>query len=81
MVFKKRYIGIKINSRGILKEVMEKLGVPEEKFAATCVLVDKLEKVFSKRLKTLSTFRRHFSSRAESDVGDAWTCSTRRLEK
>merc|ERR1711988_63838 len=45
-------IGIKINSRGILKEVMEKLGVPEEKFAATCVLVDKLEKVDLETLKS-----------------------------
>ena len=38
-------VGIKINSRKILTGLMASLGVPEDKFAATCVLVDKLEKV------------------------------------
>lgn len=38
-------VGIKINSRLVIAEVLTSLGVPEEKFAATCVLVDKLEKV------------------------------------
>mmetsp|Transcript_39667 Transcript_39667/g.69705 ORF Transcript_39667/g.69705 Transcript_39667/m.69705 type:complete len:442 (+) Transcript_39667:277-1602(+) len=38
-------VGIKVNSRGVIGEVLTELGVPEEKFAATCVLVDKLEKV------------------------------------
>merc|ERR1712127_841825 len=37
--------GIKVNSRGVIGEVLTELGIPEEKFAATCVLVDKLEKV------------------------------------
>lgn len=38
-------VGIKVNSRGVLAEVLASLGVPPKKFAATCVLVDKLEKV------------------------------------
>ena len=38
-------VGIKVNSRGVIGEVLGELGVPEEKFAGTCVLVDKLEKV------------------------------------
>jgi histidyl-tRNA synthetase len=38
-------VGIKVNSRAVLSEIMTKLGVPAEKHAATCVLVDKLEKV------------------------------------
>jgi len=38
-------VGIKVNSRNVIGEVLTELGVPEEKFAATCVLVDKLEKV------------------------------------
>jgi histidyl-tRNA synthetase len=38
-------VGIKVNSRGVIGEVLRELGVPEEKFAGTCVLVDKLEKV------------------------------------
>ncbi len=32
-------VGIKVNSRQVLAEIMAKLGVPEEKFGATCVLV------------------------------------------
>jgi len=38
-------VGIKINSRLVIAEVLTELGIPEEKFAATCVLVDKLEKL------------------------------------
>ena len=38
-------VGIRVNSRGVIAEVLSGLGVPESKFAATCVLVDKLEKV------------------------------------
>jgi len=38
-------VGLKVNSRAVLAEVLAKMGVPEDKFAATCVLVDKLEKV------------------------------------
>ena len=38
-------VGIKVNSRLVIGEVLTGLGIPEEKFAATCVLIDKLEKV------------------------------------
>lgn len=38
-------VGVKINSRLVIGEVLTELGIPESKFAATCVLVDKLEKV------------------------------------
>lgn len=38
-------VGIKINSRLVISEILTELGIPSEKFAATCVLVDKLEKV------------------------------------
>jgi len=38
-------VGIKVNSRGVIAEVLGELGIPEEKFASVCVLVDKLEKV------------------------------------
>ena len=38
-------VGIKINSRKILTGLMTQLGIPEEKWAPTCVLIDKLEKV------------------------------------
>jgi histidyl-tRNA synthetase len=38
-------VGIKVNSRLVIAEILTELGIPPEKFAATCVLVDKLEKV------------------------------------
>eukprot|EP00668_Euglena_longa_P032521 GGOE01041878.1.p1 GENE.GGOE01041878.1~~GGOE01041878.1.p1 ORF type:complete len:573 (-),score=99.26 GGOE01041878.1:198-1787(-) len=38
-------VGIKVNNRKVLTELMSSLSVPQEKFAATCVLIDKLEKV------------------------------------
>ena len=38
-------VGIKLNSRLVIAEVLTELGIPEEKFAATCVLVDKLDKM------------------------------------
>lgn len=38
-------VGIKVSSRLVVAEVLDELGIPPEKFAATCVLIDKLEKV------------------------------------
>ena len=38
-------VGIKINSRKILQAIVELAEVPTAKFASTCVLIDKLEKV------------------------------------
>ena len=38
-------VGIKLNSRLVIAEVLTELGIPEDKFAATCVLVDKLDKM------------------------------------
>ncbi|KAJ1430931.1 hypothetical protein B484DRAFT_413186 [Ochromonadaceae sp. CCMP2298] len=38
-------VGIKINSRKILNALMASLNIPEERWVAACVLVDKLDKV------------------------------------
>lgn len=38
-------VGIKVNSRIVIADVLTELGIPEHKFAATCVLVDKLDKM------------------------------------
>jgi len=38
-------VGIKVNSRLVISEVLEELGVPANKFAETCVLIDKLDKM------------------------------------
>lgn len=38
-------VGINLNSRLIISEVLAQLDVPADKFAPTCVLIDKLDKV------------------------------------
>ncbi|KAL7557884.1 hypothetical protein ACA910_010932 [Epithemia clementina (nom. ined.)] len=38
-------VGIKVNSRLVIGEVLTELGIPPNMFAATCVLIDKLDKV------------------------------------
>ena len=38
-------VGIKISTRRVLSELLPTLGVPADKFASTCVLVDKLDKL------------------------------------
>merc|ERR1712038_2183513 len=37
-------VGIKINSRSIICEVLNNFSIPKEKFMATCILIDKLER-------------------------------------
>lgn len=38
-------VGLKVNSRKVLSALLVKSGVPEEKFAAACVIIDKLDKI------------------------------------
>eukprot|EP01062_Namystynia_karyoxenos_P023240 TRINITY_DN1894_c0_g1_i1.p1 TRINITY_DN1894_c0_g1~~TRINITY_DN1894_c0_g1_i1.p1 ORF type:complete len:574 (+),score=244.35 TRINITY_DN1894_c0_g1_i1:208-1722(+) len=38
-------VGIKVNSRKLLQTVLERAGVPKDKFAPVCVIVDKIEKL------------------------------------
>jgi histidyl-tRNA synthetase len=38
-------VGIKINSRRILNDLMKKVGISQDKWIPCCVVVDKLEKV------------------------------------
>jgi len=38
-------VGIKINSRKVLGAVLNNAGVPAERFAETCVIIDKLDKI------------------------------------
>eukprot|EP00607_Mallomonas_marina_P001793 CAMPEP_0182439044 /NCGR_PEP_ID=MMETSP1167-20130531/86182_1 /TAXON_ID=2988 /ORGANISM="Mallomonas Sp, Strain CCMP3275" /LENGTH=433 /DNA_ID=CAMNT_0024632629 /DNA_START=286 /DNA_END=1587 /DNA_ORIENTATION=- len=68
-----RDVGIKVNSRKLLLEVMLNLGIPEEKFAATCVLVDKLEKVpldsLSKDLQEIGLEKETVSQLMETLMG------------
>jgi len=44
-------IGLKINSRKVLGAVLTSAGVPADKFAETCVIIDKLDKIGSDAVK------------------------------
>ena len=46
-------VGIKLSTRSVLSELLTSLGVPEEQFASTCVLVDKLDKLPEDEVRTL----------------------------
>lgn len=38
-------VGIKVNSRKVLGAVLKKAGVPEDLFAETCIIIDKMDKI------------------------------------
>ena len=44
-------VGLKINSRKVLGAVLNAAGVPSEKFAETCVIIDKLDKIGADAVK------------------------------
>ena len=44
-------MGIKINSRKVLGSVLDTYGVPKDKFAPVCVVVDKLDKIGPEEVK------------------------------
>ncbi|CAJ1358241.1 unnamed protein product [Effrenium voratum] len=44
-------VGLKINSRKVLGAVLNSAGVPSEKFAETCVIIDKLDKIGADEVK------------------------------
>lgn len=38
-------VGLKVNSRKVLGAVLQQAGVPDDKFAETCIIIDKLDKI------------------------------------
>jgi len=46
-------VGIKINSRRVLNSICSSYGVPNEKFAPVCVILDKLDKIGDEAVKEL----------------------------
>eukprot|EP00629_Pelagomonadales_sp_RCC1024_P000414 CAMPEP_0119273858 /NCGR_PEP_ID=MMETSP1329-20130426/10986_1 /TAXON_ID=114041 /ORGANISM="Genus nov. species nov., Strain RCC1024" /LENGTH=560 /DNA_ID=CAMNT_0007274109 /DNA_START=201 /DNA_END=1880 /DNA_ORIENTATION=+ len=48
-------VGIRINSRKVLDVAVAKAGVPREKFARVCVIIDKLDKIGACAVKELLT--------------------------
>ncbi|KAI8474258.1 MAG: hypothetical protein J3K34DRAFT_408702 [Monoraphidium minutum] len=46
-------VGIKVSSRKVLATVLERYAVPQDKFAAVCVVVDKMEKLPRNKVEAL----------------------------
>lgn len=44
-------VGLKVNSRKVLGAVIKKAGVPDDRFAETCVIIDKLDKIGADEVK------------------------------
>ena len=46
-------VGVKVSTRGVLAELLSKVGVPAERFAAVAVVVDKLDKLPEEEVRAL----------------------------
>ena len=46
-------VGVKVSTRGVLAELLSKVGVPAERFAAVAVVVDKLDKLPEEEVRPL----------------------------
>ena len=46
-------LGVKVSTRGVLAELLSKVGVPAERFAAVAVVVDKLDKLPEEEVRSL----------------------------
>jgi len=44
-------VGLKVNSRKVLGAVLKNAGVPDKRFAETCVIIDKLDKIGAEEVK------------------------------
>lgn len=44
-------VGLKVNSRKVLGAVLKKAGVPDDRFAETCVIIDKMDKIGPEEVK------------------------------
>ncbi|CAK0807596.1 unnamed protein product, partial [Prorocentrum cordatum] len=44
-------VGLKVNSRKVLGAVLKNAGVPDDKFAPTCVIIDKQDKIGADAVK------------------------------
>jgi len=45
-------VGLRVNSRKVLNAVTKLAGVPDDRFAETCVIIDKLDKIGAEAVKT-----------------------------
>merc|ERR1740123_554676 len=43
-------VGLKVNSRKVLGAMTKKAGVPEDRFAETCIIIDKQDKIGSEAM-------------------------------
>jgi len=69
-------IGLKINSRKVLGAVVKKAGVPDERFAETCVIIDKLDKIGAEEVRKELAEKVGLSQEVGKKITDALAART-----
>jgi len=69
-------VGLKINSRKVLGAVTKKAGVPDDRFAETCVIIDKLDKIGAEAVQKELMDKVGLSQEVSTKLTDATTAKT-----
>merc|ERR1719476_617096 len=64
-------VGLKVNSRRVLGAVVKKAGVPDDRFAETCVIIDKLDKIGAEEVRKELTEKVGLSQDVGKKITDA----------
>jgi len=69
-------VGLKVNSRKVLGAVVKKAGVPDDSFAETCVIIDKLDKIGAEEVQKELKEKVGLSQEVGKRITDATTAKT-----
>jgi len=69
-------VGLKVNSRKVLGAVTKKAGVPDNRFAETCVIIDKLDKIGAEAVQKELTEKVGLSIEVGKKLTDATTAKS-----
>jgi len=69
-------VGLKVNSRKVLGAVLKKAGVPDDRFAETCVIIDKQDKIGAEEVRKEMTSKVGLSEEVGKRITDATAAKT-----
>jgi len=69
-------VGLKVNSRKVLGAVLKKAGVPDDRFAETCVIIDKQDKIGAEEVRKELTSKVGLSDEVGKRITDATAAKT-----
>jgi histidyl-tRNA synthetase len=69
-------VGLKVNSRKVLGAVLKKAGVPDDRFAETCVIIDKQDKIGAEEVRKELTSKVGLSEEVGKRITDATAAKT-----